>query len=129
MKMNSYVKWALRIVVAIILLQTLRFKFTAHPDSVYIFTRIGMEPLGRILIGVIELIAGILILIPRTTWMGAILALGVLSGAIVIHLTILGIDVKGDGGLLFYTAIFTWIMTVSLLFIERKNIPIIGEKL
>src|SRR5271167_5071223 len=93
--------WVLRITAAVILLQTLFFKFTAAPESVYIFTRVGMEPWGRIGSGVVELIAAILLLTPRFTWAGSILAIGMMGGAILSHLTILGIEVKGDKGLLF----------------------------
>src|SRR6266849_3426170 len=89
--------WVLRLSAAAILVQTLFFKFTAAPESVYIFTRMGAEPWGRIGSGVIELIAAILILVPRTTWLGALVALGVMAGAIVSHLTLLGIEVQGDG--------------------------------
>src|SRR5438552_4468512 len=92
--------WACRIVAAVILLQTLFFKFTAAPESVYIFTRVHAEPWGRIGSGVVELIAAVLILIPRTIWAGALLALGVMAGAMVSHLPVLGIEVMGDGGLL-----------------------------
>ena len=83
--------WILRIVAALILLQTLFFKFTAAPESVYIFTKVGLEPYGRIGSGVAELIAAIFILIPATTWVGAGLALAVMFGAIFSHLTVLGI--------------------------------------
>ncbi len=90
--MNSNIlKWALRIIVAIILLQTLYFKFTGAPESIYIFTTMGIEPWGRIGSGVVELIASILLLIPRTTWLGAALALGTIMGAIASHLFVLGI--------------------------------------
>lgn len=118
----------LRIAVAIILIQTLRFKFTGHEDSVYIFETVGLEPYGRIGIGIVELIAGILILIPRTIWLGALLTLGVIGGAIIMHLTQLGIDVKGDGGVLFYTAVVTFILSAIILYSQRKNIPIIGKR-
>src|SRR5882757_3212609 len=93
--------WVCRIVAAIILLQTLFFKFTAAPESVYIFTKVGAEPWGRIGSGVVELIAAVLLLTPRFVWAGAILALGVMAGAIVSHLTLLGIEVQGDRALLF----------------------------
>lgn len=113
----------LRIAVAIILIQTLRFKFTAHPDSVYIFETVGLEPIGRIGIGVLELIAGILLLVPKTVWMGASLSLGLMAGAIMMHLTQLGIEVKGDGGVLFYTALITFTLSGIILYSERKSIP------
>ena len=92
--------WLLRLVAAVIMLQTLFFKFTASEESVYIFTQTGMEPWGRIASGVVELIASILLVIPRTTWIGALLGIGVMSGALFFHLTVLGIEVQGDGGLL-----------------------------
>jgi len=124
---NGLVSLIIRIVVAVILVQTLRYKFTGHPDSIYIFTKVGMEPYGRIMIGVIELIASILILIPRTVWLGAGLAAGVLAGAIFLHLTKIGIEVQGDGGGLFYMAIGTFALSLIVLWLERKSIPIPGK--
>ncbi|EDP69889.1 hypothetical protein FBALC1_10167 [Flavobacteriales bacterium ALC-1] len=128
MKSNKIIL-ILRIAVAVILIQTLRFKFTAHPDSVYIFETVGLEPIGRIGIGILELIAGILLLIPKTIWAGAALTLGLIGGAIMMHLTQLGIEVKGDGGVLFYTAVLTFVLSVIILYSQRKEIPIIGKKL
>lgn len=127
--MKKYVPLALRLIIAIILIQTLRFKFTAHPDSVYIFTKVGLEPYGRIGIGIVELIAGILLLIPKTVWAGAILAIGVLGGAIMMHLTLLGIEINNDKGVLFFTALVTFILSLTLLYLYRKDIPFIGKKL
>jgi putative oxidoreductase len=127
--MIKYFLLALRIAVAVILVQTLRFKFTAHPDSVYIFTQVGLEPYGRIGIGVLELISAILILIPKTVWAGAGLTVGIIGGAIMMHLTQLGIDINGDGGSLFYLALITEILSLTVLFFYRKDIPIIGSKL
>lgn len=121
--MKRYIPLALRIIVAVILIQTLRFKFTAHPDSVYIFETVGLEPFGRIGIGIVELIAGILLLIPKTVWAGATLTLGVIGGAIMMHLTQLGIEVKGDRGVLFYTAVITFVLSAIILFIHKKDIP------
>lgn len=121
--MKKYIPLALRIIVAVILIQTLRFKFLAHPDSVYIFETVGLEPHGRIGIGIVELIAGILLLIRKTAWAGAIITLGVIGGAIMMHLTQLGIDVKGDGGVLFGTAVVTFILSAIIGFIYRKDIP------
>lgn len=99
--MKKHHPFILRIIVAIILIQTLRFKFTPHPDSVYIFTEVGLEPKGRIGIGVLELIAGILLFIPKTIWLGAALTIAIIGGAVFIHLTELGIEVNNDGGILF----------------------------
>lgn len=125
--MKNKILLAIRIIVALILVQTLRFKFTAHPDSVYIFTQVGMEPVGRISIGIVELISAVLILVPRTVWLGAILTLGVLGGAISMHLTNLGIEIKGDGGTLFYMAVGTFLLSAIILWFNRKSIPIIGK--
>jgi len=127
--MKKHIPLTLRIVIAVILIQTLRFKFTAHEDSIYIFETVGLEPYGRIGIGILELIASILLLIPRTVWAGALLSLGLIGGAIMMHLTQLGIVVKNDGGLLFITAIATFILSAIVLYMYRKEIPIIGKKL
>ena len=127
--MKKHFPLILRIVVAIILIQTLRFKFTAHPDSVFIFKTIGLEPYGRIGIGILELIAGILLLIPKTAWAGALLTIGVIFGAIFSHLTIIGVEVNNDGGLLFYTALTTFILSCIILYMYRKEIPFFKSKL
>jgi len=124
--MKKHLPFILRVIVAIILVQTLRFKFTAHPDSVYIFETVGLEPLGRIGIGILELIAGVLLLIPKTVWVGATLTLGIIGGAIMMHLTQLGIEVQNDGGALFITAVVTFILSGIILYIYRKYIPFIG---
>ena len=127
--MNRFIFLALRIIVAVILIQTLRFKFLAHPDSVFIFSQAGLEPEGRYIIGFLELIAAFLIIFPRTVWLGAGLTLGVISGAIFLHLTKIGIEVQGDGGALFYTAILVFVFSALILWHERKVIPIICNKL
>jgi len=126
--MKKYIPLALRIIVAIILVQTLRFKFTAHPDSVYIFSQVGLEPIGRIGIGIMELIAAVLLLIPKTAWLGAGLTLGIIGGAIMMHLTQLGIEVKGDGGVLFYTALVTFILSAIILWMNKRDIPFLKLK-
>ena len=121
--------WFLRVAAAVILLQTLFFKFTAAPESVYIFTKVGAEPWGRFGSGVVELIAAILLLSPRFTWLGSVLALGVMAGAILSHLTVLGIEVQGDRGLLFGLALTVFIASGINLVLHRGEIPIIGRRL
>ena len=123
------ISWVCQLVAAGIMIETLFFKFTAAPESVYIFTKVGAEPWGRIGSGVIELIAAILILVPRTTWLGALIALGVMAGAIASHLTVLGIDVQGDKGLLFGLALIVFLTSAALLAILRRSIPVIGGRL
>lgn len=114
--------WAVRLVAAVIMVQTLYYKFTAAEESVYIFTTVGMEPWGRIGVGVLELIASILILLNATAWLGAALALGLMAGAIVMHVTLLGIEVKGDGGQLFLYAIIVALTSVVILIFNKRTI-------
>jgi uncharacterized membrane protein YphA (DoxX/SURF4 family) len=128
MKSLKILEWVCRIVAAVILIQTLYFKFTGAEESIYIFTKVGAEPVGRIGSGIIELIAAILLLTPRFGWAGAGLALGTMAGAILSHLTLLGIEVKGDGGLLFGLAVTVFIACVVVLFINRRQIPLLGAK-
>jgi len=120
--------WILQLVVAAILFQTLFFKFAGAEESKYIFRTLGMEPFGRIASGIAELIAVVLLLVPRTVPIGAILALGVISGAIVSHLTKLGIVVQNDGGLLFALAIVVFVGSLAILTIRRSQIPLVGNR-
>lgn len=120
--------WILQVLVAGILVQTLFFKFTGAEESKYIFSTLGMEPWGRYASGVAELIAAVLLLTPRTVTLGAMLALGVISGAIASHLTRLGIEVQGDGGLLFSLACVVFAASAIVLFLRRAQIPVIGAR-
>ncbi len=121
--------WIARIIVAVILLQTLFFKFSGAEESVYIFTKVGQEPWGRYGSGVVELIASIMLFVPRLTPVGALLALGTMSGAIFFHLTKLGIVVKDDGGVLFTLALVVWSGSAFILWLHRRDLPVIGSKL
>ncbi len=123
--------WLLRIAVAVILLQTLFFKFTGAKESVYIFTTLGAEPWGRIGSALVELIASILILVPRTAVFGAILALGTICGALFAHLTRLGIKIPAvdDHGELFALAIVVFVGSLVILYLHRGEIPIVGSRL
>lgn len=107
--MKKVLSLSLRIVAAVILLQTLYFKFTGAPESVDLFTKLGVEPWGRIGTGVVELFTGILLLIPSTAFLGAFLGMGVMTGAIGSHLLVLGIESAGDGGTLFILAIVVFV--------------------
>jgi hypothetical protein len=128
-KSQNIASWILQLVVAAILFQTLFFKFTGAEESKYIFSTLGLEPWGRIGSGVVELIAVILLLIPSTVTIGAILSLGVISGAIMSHLTKLGIVVKDDNGLLFILAVAVFVSSAIILFLRRSEIPVIGSRL
>jgi uncharacterized membrane protein YphA (DoxX/SURF4 family) len=125
---TSIISWIARIGAAVILLQTLFFKFTGHPDSVYIFSELGVEPWGRIGLGVAELITAILLLVPRTAWLGALTGVGMMSGALLSHLTMLGVVLKypgnpaGDGGGLFALAAVTFVLCAIVLYLHRAEI-------
>jgi len=123
--MKKYFSLTLRIIIAVILIQTLNFKFFAHPNSVYIFNKVGLEPYGRIGIGMLELVASILIIIPKTIWVGAILTIGIIGGAIFMHLTQLGVEINNDNGLLFIKAIVTFVLSFIVLFLYKKDIPLL----
>jgi hypothetical protein len=130
----SVLSWILRLAVAAILFQTLFFKFTGASESVYIFSKLGAEPWGRIGSGVIEGITVILLLIPSTVTIGAILSLGVASGAIASHLTKLGIvvinsDGSSDGGFLFILALIVFAGSLIILVLHRAEIPLVGRRL
>ncbi|OYX84194.1 MAG: DoxX family protein [Flavobacteriales bacterium 32-34-25] len=114
--------WFLRFFVAVILLQTLYFKFTAAAESVYIFSKLGMEPYGRIATGIFELVAAVLILMPRTTIFGALLGLGLMIGAVVSHIFVLGIEVQNDGGTLFVLALLVLISCAVLICKDKSKL-------
>jgi len=118
---SSIASWILRIIAALIMLQTLYFKFSGAEESVYIFSQLGMEPWGRIGSGILELIASILILYPKTTFLGSVLAIGLMLGALIAHLSKLGIVVKNDGGQLFIYALIVLVSSIILAVIYRND--------
>src|ERR1700753_638866 len=126
---QNIISWALQILVAVILLQTLFFKFTGAEESKYIFSTLlgDREAVGRIGSRIIDLIPSILLLYPRTTCRGALLTLGTASGAILSHLTKLGVIVKDDGGLLFALALTVFVGSAFVLFLHRSEIPVVGR--
>jgi hypothetical protein len=133
-KAQTVISWLMQLLVAGILLQTLFFKFTGAEESVYIFSTVGrflhiagVEPWGRIGSGVIELVASVLLLAPSTASIGAIVAMGVMAGAIASHLVILGIEVMGDGGLLFGLALIVFVGSAIVLILRRSQIPVVGR--
>lgn len=131
MNAKTVADFVLRIIVAVILVQTLFFKFTGAEESKWIFTTLmgENEAIGRIGSGVVELIAVVLLFVPGATVFGALIALGTITGAVFSHLTKLGIDVKGDGGLLFGLAIVVFVCSAAVLFLHRGEIPLIGKYL
>lgn len=120
--------WGCRILVSLILLQTLYFKFTAHPESVVLFTKLGVEPWGRITLGCIELLVGIGLLIPRLSLLASFGAVGILSGAILTHVAIIGIESNGDGGQLFLMAVVAFMAASVAFLLQWKHRKTMQEK-
>lgn len=120
--------WSARLLAAIIMVQTLYFKFTAAPESVFIFTTVGMEPWGRIGVGILEAVASALLLFTPTAWLGAGLALGLMAGAMGMHLTLLGIEVQGDGGYLFFLALTVALCSAIILWMDQQKIQSLLER-
>lgn len=126
--MKNYLERISSIVAAVILLQTLYFKFSGAPESVYIFSQLGIEPYGRIGTGVLELIISMLLLVKRTSLIGAIFGIGVILGAILSHLLILGIEVQGDGGLLFGLAIIVFALLLLTVILQKEKLLLLVKK-
>jgi len=122
------VSWVLQVLVAVILAQTLFFKFSGAEETVHIFTTLGVEPWGRYATAVAELLTVVLLLVPRLAVFGALLGLGVISGAIVSHLTVLGIEVADDGGLLFGMAMAVFAACAGVVALRRSQLPIVGAR-
>jgi len=120
--------WIGQLTAAVILGQTLFFKFTGAAESRFIFSTLGVEPWGRIATGMAELIAVALLLYPRTPAIGAVFAMGLMGGAIMSHITRLGIEVQGDHGLLFKLAITVFIASAVVLVLRRRELPVVGSR-
>ena len=121
-KASLFLYWSARLIAVIILAQTLFFKFSGAAESIYIFTTVGMEPWGRIGIGILELVAAVLLLFNKTAWFGGVLALGLMLGAIGMHLTKLGISVQGDGGYLFFLAVLVAVCSAFVLLRNKAKV-------
>ena len=126
---TAAVSWLCQLAAAGILFQTLFFKFTGAEESRFIFSALGIEPWGRIASGVVELVAVLLLLYPRTAALGGLLGACTMAGALLAHLTRLGIEVAGDGGLLFALALVVFACATLVAVLRRHELPIIGCKL
>lgn len=122
----TLLSWTAQLVAAAILGQTLVFKFSGAPESRAIFEALGAEPWGRWASGIAELVAVVLLLVPRTAALGAVLALGAMAGAIGAHLTRLGIEVQDDGGALFALALVTAAASATVAWLRRADLPLVG---
>jgi hypothetical protein len=120
--MKGYLSLALRIVIAVIFVQTLYFKFTGHPDSVFIFSQLGVEPYGRIGLGIAELITSVLILWNSTKLIGIGLSFFIICGALFSHLLVIGTQIKGDSGGLFTLACIVFVGCLSLFYLHKTEI-------
>lgn len=126
--------WAAQLTVAVILAQTLVFKFTYAPETRYIFEPRGGRPAAT-LVGLAELACVVLLLVPRTAAVGAALSLGVIGGALFTHLTALGVEVnnpdtgEGDGGLLFGLAVAVAAGSTVVLAVRWRQLPFVGRLL
>jgi uncharacterized membrane protein YphA (DoxX/SURF4 family) len=120
------ISWVAQITAAVILGQSLFFKLTGAPEAVQLFTALGVEPWGRLAVGAVELVTVVLLLVPRTAAFGAIVALGLMVGAIGSHLTVLGIDLHGDGGALFAMAWIVLAASLTVAILRRREIPVVG---
>jgi YHS domain-containing protein len=121
-KIETGLSW----LVAVIFLQTLFFKFTGAPESKWIFTTLGVEPWGRILSGVLELVAAVLLVTQRYKAIGALMGCGIMGGAILSHLFILGISVQGDQGVLFSLAVVAMSGSALVLLRRFRDLPFIS---
>ena len=122
------VDWIARLAAAVIMGQTLFYKFSAAPETIALFEKLGVEPWGRLATGGFELIAVLLLLAPRTAGLGGLLTMGLMGGAIMSHLTVLGIEVEGDGGLLFTMAVVSLVAGAITSWLHRAELPIVGAR-
>lgn len=122
------ISWAAQLVAAVILGQTLFFKFSGAPESIFIFSSVGIEPWGRYATALTELVAVVMLLTPRTAALGALLAIAVMVGALGSHLLFLGIEVQGDGGTLFVLALVVTAAASVVLWLRRAQLPLIGRR-
>jgi len=120
--MKKYLERTLSFVAAILLVQTLYFKFTAAPESVFIFTKLGLEPYGRIGIGIVELFVAILLIFRKTSLTGGVLGIGVILGAIFSHLFVIGIEVQNDNGFLFGLAILVFVLCLITVYFQKEKL-------
>ena len=102
-------------------------KFSGSLESVFIFTELGMEPEGRILVGCLEVVASLFLMTKSFSQYGAFLSLAIMLGAMIAHATVLGWEVNGDGGrrLLLWTV--NTICISYIMYIDRMRIPLIGK--
>lgn len=125
--MSKHISLILKITIAVIMIQSLFFKFSGAQESIDLFTKLAgkREAFFRIGIGILELITSIILFVPQKTWLGASLSLGIMSGAVLSHLTILGVAHHNDGGALFFCALLALVSSSILLYLHRKEVTLL----
>ena len=126
----KWLGWLPALYAAHIMLFYEHFKLTGAEGSVMLFNILadwlwisGYEKPFRLSVAIADLIAAILLLIPRARLPGALLTFGIMSGAIFFHVVSpLGIDPYEDGGALFKEACWSWLSAVILLAIYRREL-------
>lgn len=87
---GNWALWALQILLALTFLAAASGKLLGSADMVSMFDRIGLGQGFRYLTGALEVAGAILLLIPRTAWMGGALLACIMVGAIPTHLFVIG---------------------------------------
>jgi len=128
MTMKEYLSWTIRILTTFIIFQIVYFKLSGDPKCIYVFKKVGGEPIGRLTTGLIELLAGILLLVPTTKIWGAIIAFLAACCCLYAHFTVLGIIINNDGGLLFAMTFSVFILSIILFFLHQKELLFKHEK-
>jgi len=123
-KSDLKISWIAQVVAALIMCETLFYKFTGAEESIYIFSTIGIEPWGRYMVGGLELIASILLIIPMSVWIGAMLTAFLMLGALFFHITKLGFIVRDDNGELFFLALIVFLCSLLVLYLRRSFVNI-----
>lgn len=126
MRAPSYV-WIAQLVAAAILAMTLPFKFSGAEETVRLFDTLGAGSAGRIGSAIMETLAVVMLLTPQLAALGGLLTLGLMSGAILSHIFVLGIFWDGDAQL-FAMAVIAFAAAAAVVLLRRRELPIIGSR-
>ena len=119
---HKKIAWCFQLIIAGIFIPIGILKFMNNPADLEIFSQLGMEPAGRYIIGVLEILAGLMVLTNAVAAMGAFLGVGVMLGAMLAHMTVLGIDQTH-----FILLFIVFLSCCIVSFIRRKQLPLIGN--
>ena len=124
---RELVSWVFQILALLILMPAAWNKFVGENINVFIFSQLDMEPTGRILIGLFEITACILLLTRSFCHLGAIIAFGTMLGAIIAHSTFLGWEIKGDRGLTLMMLFVVLFSSTIVMYLKRRSLPFVGK--